>query len=178
MNGDIRLLNSQDARAFRKLRLFALQESPAAFGSSYEEEAPTPVSVMEERLKPIGNPPERFSLGAFSKENELVGIAFFLRQTKKKERHKGWIYGIYVSPEARGAGFGKRLMVEVIQRAQILPGLRQINLSVVASMDAAHGLYKSLGFQTYGVEKDGYFIDSKYYDIEFMAMKIQAASHQ
>lgn len=51
----IRRLLPVDAALFQALRLFALRETPHAFGASYEEEASLALSTIEMRL--IGQEP-------------------------------------------------------------------------------------------------------------------------
>lgn len=54
----------------------------------------------------------------------------FVREQRKKLSHKGNIWSMYVVPEARGEGIGKRLLVEVVRRCHYLDSLEQINLTV------------------------------------------------
>lgn len=66
----IRRLTRADAGPFQAFRLVALQEAPAAFGSSYEEECEFSASVIENRLAVRA---DRGPFGAFV-EGELVGL--------------------------------------------------------------------------------------------------------
>ncbi len=45
-----------------------------------------------------------------------------MRETNLKTKHKGNIYGMYVSPEMRGNGVGRALMLEVIHREKLTKG--------------------------------------------------------
>ena len=65
----IRRLTPADAAAFQELRLAALQESPTAFGSSYEEEREFSQAFIEERL---AAKPDRGTFGAFERQNSLA----------------------------------------------------------------------------------------------------------
>ena len=49
------------------------------------------------------HPGENFTLGAFEGD-KLIGMATFIRETGLKERHKGRIYGVYVTSSQRGKG--------------------------------------------------------------------------
>ena len=64
----VRKLTPADANAFQSLRLLGLQECPAAFASSYEEECGLELPVVAERLA-LRN--DRAMFGAFQ-EHELV----------------------------------------------------------------------------------------------------------
>ena len=106
---ELRVLTPADASIFRDLRLRALQESPEAFGSSYEEDAARPLDEIADRLRPTRQPTGRVTMGAFT-GGRLVGIAACIQATHLKARHKADIYGMYVAPEARGHGVGRNLL--------------------------------------------------------------------
>ncbi len=166
---EIRTLTEADVEVFWQVRLRGLRENPEAFGSSYEESVKEPMEQVAGRLRPT---PDKFTLGAFEGE-ALLGMVGFGRSQYDKERHKGQIWGMYSLPEARGQGLGKKLMQEAIVRASAMPGLEQINLIVAANNPAARGLYLSLGFQPYGLEKRALKMGDQYIDEEFMTLWLE-----
>ena len=164
----IRSLGEVEAALYRKIRLNALKNDPDVFGSSYEKEASLPLETFKAKLAPAK---DKFVLGAFQ-ENGLMGIVTFVREGDLKNRHKGNIFGMYVSPETRGQGVAKALMEQLIDRSKNLDGLEQIKLSVVSTNEAAKQLYMSFGFEVYGVEPNAMKVNSQYLDEDLMVLFI------
>jgi RimJ/RimL family protein N-acetyltransferase len=168
---EIRELTGADASDYLALRLRGLREDPGSFGSSYEEERYRTVEEMAERMR---SAPQRgeFALGAFH-GNQLVGMVTFIRAPKRKIHHLGTVFGAYIAPEARGKGYGRRLMTALIERARALDGLEQIALSVLVPNPAAQELYRSLGFEVFGLQRRSVKLDGgDYRDEEFMALML------
>ncbi|MFF2887312.1 GNAT family N-acetyltransferase [Paenibacillus sp. NPDC057967] len=161
----IRPVTVEEAPVWWELRLEALRTSPEAFGSSYEEALETSPEAVRAKVQATAS---QFVLGAYA-DGQLVGIAGFLRQTARKTRHKGMIWGVYVKSDYRKHGVGKGLIEEVIKQARRMEGLEQIQLTVVTTNTGATQLYKSLGFQGYGLERNALIVDGKRYDEQWMA---------
>lgn len=162
---EIKPVRSEDADNYWTLRLEALQKYPNAFGASYEESV---LISKEEKTKRIGQDSSNYILGAFTADGLIIGSVGFYREQSLKLKHKALIWGVYVSEQYRGQGIAKRLMVEVIQKAEQLEGLKQINLCVEGTNVAAIELYRKLGFVTYGVEKNALVYAGQSYDEEMM----------
>jgi len=79
----IQVLNDAHASAFLTLRLFGLRESPASFGSSYEEER---CRTNQQIVAHLVGSPERKFLGCFN-DAELVGVVGVGREQSAEERH-------------------------------------------------------------------------------------------
>jgi len=168
----VRTLTEQDAIHFRALRLRGLQETPDAFGATYEEYELELLATIVEQVRPKVSFPERFVLGAFAQAEQLVGVVGFMRERRQKGRHKASVWGMYVAPEVRGQGIGKMLMQTLLQRAATIVGLEQIRLGVVTTNVAAHHLYLTLGFHVYGVEPHALKQDEQYLDEELMVFSL------
>jgi ribosomal protein S18 acetylase RimI-like enzyme len=156
----IRRLEPSEAAAYREIRLEALRLSPEAFGSTFESESVRPLARFTERLSacPV--------FGAFHSA-ELVGIAGFMGREGIKDAHKGMLWGMYVRPDSRSAGVGRKLAEAVIDFARQRVELLQ--LAVVSDNDAARRLYASLGFIEYGIERKALKQEGRYYDEVLMA---------
>ena len=87
-------------------------------------------------------------MGAFD-NNRLIGIATFMRETGRKERHKGHILGVYVTPSHRRKGIAEALMSALLAKAKRdHPSLEQFVLTVTGRKRrrrtalSADGLYR------------------------------------
>jgi ribosomal protein S18 acetylase RimI-like enzyme len=158
-------LTATDAADYRQLRLEGLRDAPEAFGSTLEEETARPLDWFADRL-------ERNAVfgASLSLSSPLAGVVGFRVLEGVKERHKGLLWGMFVQPEARGAGVGKALVTRVIQYAGGL--VEQIHLTVVASNSAAVRLYTSAGFKQYGLEPRALKVGGEYYDEVLMALSL------
>ena len=173
MGIDIRRLTPADVARLRALRLRALAESPAAFATSLAEEAARPPEAMAARLAEGG---DTFTLGAYV-DGELVGMAACVREAKAKSRHRAELVGMYVAPEHRDAGIGRRLVGEVVARARKWPGLELITLSVTASQEPARRLYRAAGFVPYGLLPRAFREEGNHYsDTEYMRLELAQAA--
>jgi len=164
---EIRLLTAHDAEGWWHLRLEALRNDPAAFADSTEEHLTTTVETARERLA-AGDPRHDFVVGVFE-QGKLLGTAGFFRRANNKESHKGHVWGVYVSPESRGQGAGKALMLELIRRAREMEGLEQVTLVASAKLPAQK-LYQAVGFESYGIEPHSLKIGSDYVDDVLMVL--------
>jgi hypothetical protein len=90
----IRRLERADAALYREIRLEALQNDPAAFGSTFERESAQPLSWFEAAIGRAD------IFGAFL-DGKLAGIAGFSAREGSKQAHKGVLWAMYVRSAAR-----------------------------------------------------------------------------
>ncbi len=140
----LRPLTPVDLPLYRALLMPGLDTDADSFRLAPEDEAEAPF--------PTQNRPDSFTLGAFVGET-LAGVVSFEREgsNRVKLRHKGLLSRMYVSPNFRGQGLANRLLEAVVAQAKTLPGMEQINLTVVAT-NPAKRLYERAGFQTFSTE--------------------------
>jgi RimJ/RimL family protein N-acetyltransferase len=171
---EVRILTEADAQAFWNIRLRALRDNPESFGASYEEILERGIAGVTQRLRKKDGTSDNVTLGAFDGDT-LVGIAGLRREEEIKKRHKAVIWGMYVPQEVRGKGAGKALLEAAIAHARTLPGLEQINLSVVLTSKEARHLFIALGFETYGLERRALKLHDRYFDQELMTLRLKQA---
>ena len=168
---NIRELGEGDAAAYRTLRLRALKEHPTAFVSSYEEQKDWPLERFAQRLRGSFGSADSFNLGCFVEEG-LVGTVGFFREEGPKRMHIGRIVGMHVAAEHQSNGYGRALLGDALERARKMPGLAVIQLAAESTNGPAKGLYKSFGFETYGVENQAIFVDGEYFDEDLMSLTL------
>ena len=168
---NIRVLKAADAQIYWDLRLRALKENPEAFATTYEEAVarPNPVEGMAQRFE---DREKQFTLGAFDGQGALVGVVTFVREQQTKTRHKGTVVAVYVAPETRGQGVARTLMLDLIERVKALGGVELIHLAVNAANEPARRLYKNLGFEVFGFEKNALKHKGQSVDDEWMVLHL------
>ena len=142
-------LQPSHASQYRELMLQAYELAADAFTSTAAERALEPESFWVKRIAdPTGL---TVALGAFEGQS-LVGTVALEYSAKPKTKHKGLVIGMYTSPRARGQGFGRALIQGIVEHARAREGLLMLTLTVTEGNEPAISLYRSVGFQTFGVE--------------------------
>ncbi|RDI60935.1 GNAT family N-acetyltransferase [Microvirga subterranea] len=139
----VRRLDPSDAEDYRAIRLKALLTAPEAFGSVHAVESARPLEDFAERLASSA------VFGAY-RDGRILGMAGFKQETGLRDGHKGFVWGFFVAPEARGQGVGAALMEALVAHASDV--VEQLTLAVVSSNAGAIALYERFGFRSYGVE--------------------------
>jgi GNAT superfamily N-acetyltransferase len=99
----------------------------------------------------LSQAPDNVIVGAFT-DDALVGSVGLFREAREKTRHRAWIWGVYLTPSARGRGLGVQMMEQAAAHGRTLDGVCQVCLSVSAMAPDAQKLYERVGFRAWGKE--------------------------
>jgi RimJ/RimL family protein N-acetyltransferase len=157
VSSEVRRLLADDAAQWQALRLAALQDSPTAFASSYEEEKDRELASVNSMLGSGG------VFGGFS-QNTLCCIASVHAESMRKMAHKGGVWGVYAAPSVRGTGLARRVMHTLIEHARDAMGLEFLTLGVNVNNIPALRLYEGLGFARIGIERGFLKVDGVLHD--------------
>jgi RimJ/RimL family protein N-acetyltransferase len=156
--------------AWRQLRLRALKDHPDAFGRSYESYAALSFEEASEEFfsRRPGRGPDSETYGAFDADGKILGAAGVFRESGEKERHRMFLWGMYVAPEARGTGVADALVDALLDFSRSLDGVLQVHLAVTAHNHTARRLYERHGFKRYGTDPRTLFQDGTFLDEDLM----------
>ena len=145
----IKALGEADLEAYVALRREALLDTPLAFAASPDDDFASSTVTLAAQMK---NAPDWVIFGAF--EDRLVGSAGLIRDRHLKAAHKMHLWGMYVTPAARGRGIAGQLLRAAIDHARATEGVEWIFLGVTEAAPAARRLYERFGFERWGTEPD------------------------
>lgn len=158
MSYSIRRLGATDVAAYRTLRHEALTNHPEAYASSPEGLAQRSDDELRQMLG------EMAFFGAF--DPELAGMVAFGRSKGERERHRGWLYQVYVAPRLRGSGAAAALIERAAAHAST--EVLQLHLSVTTHNQPAIRLYQKAGFAIYGTDPRFLYVNGRYVDEHLM----------
>ena len=162
---DIRPITREEAQTWRALRLEAMRAYPRAFSASPDDWERLPMEEVAGRIPMPGGDDVLFG---FYLDGELMGCAGFMREAGAKEKHKGYLWGVYLRAALQGRGLGVRLTQTVIDWAR--PRVDLLRCSVSSDNLGAKALYLRLGFVLYGTEPRAIRIDGRDYDEDHLVM--------
>jgi RimJ/RimL family protein N-acetyltransferase len=171
-SASVRQLEPHDAEAWALLRREALESHPFAFGSSPPDNQQELVDAAVARLAPST---DSAIFGEFA-GTALVGIVGVSRLPGKKERHKAFIWGMYVTASRRRQGVAERLLREAMGLARSWAGVEQLHLSVSEFAPDARRLYAKLGFREWGREPRAICWEGRSADEAHMVFDLRAAA--
>ena len=141
MTIQVRRLSGDDWEAFRALRLAALQDSPDAFGSTYEGERDLPETHWRARTATTA--------AGFLDDVPAGLVGWFIADQEPDTLH---MVSMWVAPDARRRGIGRALVAEVLHLAKELD-VERVGLYVVTTNTDAAALYTQMGFKRGGPDE-------------------------
>jgi ribosomal protein S18 acetylase RimI-like enzyme len=141
----IRRVVETEWKSFRDLRLRALKADPLAFGSNFRRENAYPPSRWRKWAEKGALGDESATFVAEGPARRLVGMAGVFT-----DRNKCHVWGMWVSPELRGRGLGRKLLDRVLSWARSTNAGREVHLDVNPAQSIAVRLYESRGFRPTG----------------------------
>ena len=139
---EIRRIGEDDWATLREVRLRSLLDAPDAFGSTYGEESTLTESAWRDRSAGRWRGGAAASFLAID-DDRAIGTATGAEYDD--EPGVAHVYAMWVAPDARGAGVGRRLVDAVSGWARDR-GCRRLTLTVTESNTDARGLYDACGF--------------------------------
>jgi RimJ/RimL family protein N-acetyltransferase len=167
----IRVLHSEDAQALRELRLEALRLHPTAFGADPAEVEARPMSWWQDFAARNDGRGYHVVVVAVDRNDRLVGMTGVDAMERPKDRHRGYVWGVYVRPEARGQRLGDRLIAAAIDWARA-KGLLLLQIDVTVGNEPARRRYQQAGFVDCGVQPMVIQVDGVFYDEHVMALRL------
>jgi GNAT superfamily N-acetyltransferase len=126
--------------ALRSVRLEALLDSPQAYGSTYQE-------CLTWTNRQWRNVCRDWNYYLGEQDGRVVGVAS--GGVNDRYPRTLWLYGMYVTPRARGTGIAEQL-VEVVAEWARDQGESSLYLHVAAPMVRARAFYERAGFRATG----------------------------
>ncbi|RNC84364.1 MAG: GNAT family N-acetyltransferase [Balneola sp.] len=163
---EIKEVLSSELKAYKILVRKGFVEAEDSFRITPEDDKPEGF--------PTKNTKDSFTIGAYDGD-QLIGVASFRREgeNRRKLRHKGLLFRIYVDPNYRKQGLAGQMIQEIIDRVKLLEDIEQINLTVIPTNAHAKKLYEKFGFVTYGSEKKAIKWKSRYFDEDQMQLMLR-----
>jgi ribosomal protein S18 acetylase RimI-like enzyme len=161
----IRRIQTADAMAVKRLRLQALTQEPLAFAMDVTQAADWADAQWVQIASRNSDGVPTIVLAQVG--TELVGMVGCHIDASPKRAHCGMVWGMYVAPQQRGRGVGRRLLAAVKEHG-IGQAYTMLKLSVTNYSAAAQTLYSEEGFTVYGHEPALLCIDGITYDAYHM----------
>jgi len=153
-----------------------LADAPWAFMASPGSDHGSSAAFLKKILgRPKG---QNTILGAFE-GGRLLASAGVLREETPKRRHLVLIWGVYVTPAARGRGLGRAVMIGAIERARSWSRagdpVAAVELAVNERAVAAQRLYASMGFRMWGREPEALRLNGRFLSEIHMSLPLRRA---
>lgn len=141
----IRAVCVEDVGVLKAVRLEALRESPAAFGSTYAAESQLAENEWVKRATPDAGG-RSITFLAYDGETACGIVRGWLDE---RVEATAWVQSMWVAPDQRWLGVGRELIEAVAAWAR-MRDVRTLKLMVTSRNESAFRFYERLGFATTG----------------------------
>lgn len=141
----VRRVTPADGALLREVRLRALQDTPEAFGSTYDNEVRRPESFWHDRARNASAGNDLYS-GLALADGEAVGLIGGFRNDEDGHHADIDLVSMWVAPSHRGTGLAAALVEAVLVWARDDAEARVVGLWVTRGNDRAQRFYERLGF--------------------------------
>jgi GNAT superfamily N-acetyltransferase len=139
----IERITPEAAMVFKDVRLRALQDSPTAFSSTYAKESQFPDEEWRKRAVRWSSDGSAIFLAMDGDAGCGIIGAY------EDDEQCAQVVSMWMAPEARRTGLGKRLVAAVVQWARSR-GMRMLKLMVTSVNEGAISFYERMGFARTG----------------------------
>ena len=143
---ELRRVRKSEARRLRELRLRALRDAPDAFATTVEQAQERPPQHWEDFAVKSEVAATQVTLVVVDDARWLAMTSCFLDE---EVPHAAWLVQMWVEPESRGLGLGRRLVEAAADWARAR-GVTRLKTSVSEGNAAAEALYEAVGFHPTG----------------------------
>lgn len=145
----LRRIGPEDGPLLKALRLAALEQSPEAFSASYDDELMRGDEDWRARAVAGASGNDRATFFAEDAEG-AVGLVGGYRPDPTSTHVE--LVSMYVTPRARRAGVGLRLVAAIVDWARQV-GVTEVQVGVTSGNTPAEDLYRSCGFSPNGATR-------------------------
>ncbi|MDA0352255.1 MAG: GNAT family N-acetyltransferase [Chloroflexi bacterium] len=143
----LRRIRPHESAVWRATRLAALQDTPDAFGPTFEDSAALPPTIWSDRVAAAATGDHLAVFAAVDRHDRWLGLAGAgTPDGDPATRHLG---SVWVSPAARGAGLLRRLL-DAVTDWSVSVGATRIALDVTETNERAIAIYAQYGYRASG----------------------------
>lgn len=136
----VRRADSVDWQALKTIRLESLFDTPEAYGSTFADSSTWP----DARWRQVTH---EWTFFLAERDDQVIGLAS--GGFNDQRPGTAWMYGMYVTPGARGTGVAE-LLVGAVGMWALAQGFNQLYLHVTTSVTRARAFYEKVGFRWTG----------------------------
>jgi ribosomal protein S18 acetylase RimI-like enzyme len=161
-----RILHPGDAPALMQLRHQAIRECAHLFGTPPEIELNRTLSYYRRKLVTYRLHGHTRIIGLWQNDSlkGMVGI----RSRHQRDLHFGLIFSMYLTPELRGQGMGRKLLDLAQEQLTALWNPKVFRMNVEVNNTSALSLYQSSGFHIIETEPAAFRIHKTAYDVHLL----------